>query len=78
MLTLKSLSDSTKIATTGGFGNVFPAICFKTEEYGRKVSEGVIEDSSFYYVKFACPMDVEWDSEEALRLANPALESGVV
>ena len=32
LLTLKSLSDSTKIATTGGFGNVFPAICFKTEE----------------------------------------------
>ena len=62
--------------TTAGFNR--ESICFKTEEYGRKVSEGVIEDSSFYYVKFACPMDVDWDSEEALRLANPALESGVV
>ena len=62
--------------TTAGYNR--ESICFKTEEYGRKVSEGVIEDSSFYYVKFACPMDVEWDSEEALRLANPALESGVV
>lgn len=62
--------------TTAGFNR--ESICFKTEEYGRKVSEGVIDDSSFYYVKFACPMDVEWDSEEALRLANPALESGVV
>ena len=62
--------------TTAGYNR--ESICFKTEEYGRKVSEGVIEDSSFYYVKFACPMDVDWDSEEALRLANPALESGVV
>ena len=62
--------------TTAGYNR--ESICFKTEEYGRKVAEGVIEDSSFYYVKFACPMDVEWDSEEALRLANPALESGVV
>lgn len=62
--------------TTAGYNR--ESICFKTEEYGRKVSEGVIEDSSFYYVKFACPIDIEWDSEEALRLANPALESGVV
>ncbi len=62
--------------TTAGYNR--ESICFKTEEYGRKVSEGVIEDSSFYYVKFACPMDVDWDSEEALRLANPALESGIV
>jgi len=62
--------------TTAGYNR--ESICFKTEEYGRKVSEGVIDDSSFYYVKFSCPMDVEWDSEEALRLANPALESGVV
>jgi phage terminase large subunit-like protein len=62
--------------TTAGYNR--ESICYKTEEYGRKVSEGVIEDSSFYYVKFACPMDVEWDSEEALTLANPALESGVV
>jgi phage terminase large subunit-like protein len=62
--------------TTAGYNR--ESICFKTEEYGRKVSEGVIDDSSFYYVKFACPMDVDWDSEEALRLANPALESGVV
>ena len=62
--------------TTAGYNR--ESICYKTEEYGRKVSEGVIEDSSFYYVKFACPMDVDWDSEEALRLANPALESGVV
>ena len=62
--------------TTAGYNR--ESICYKTEEYGRKVSEGVIDDSSFYYVKFACPMDVEWDSEEALRLANPALESGVV
>ena len=62
--------------TTAGYNR--ESICYKTEEYGRKVSEGVIDDSSFYYVKFAGPMDVEWDREEALRLANPALESGVV
>ncbi len=62
--------------TTAGFNR--ESFCFRLEEYGRKVSEGVIEDSSFYYVKFYCPMDVDWDSEEALRLANPALESGVV
>lgn len=62
--------------TTAGYNR--ESICFKTEEYGRKVSEGIIKDDSFYYVKYACPLDVEWDTEEALRLANPALESGVV
>jgi len=62
--------------TTAGYNR--ESICYKTEDYGLKVSEGVIDDSSFYYIKFACPLDVEWDSEEALKLANPALESGVV
>ena len=62
--------------TTAGYNR--ESICFKTEEYGRKVSEGIIKDDSFYYVKYDCPLDVKWDTEEALRLANPALESGVV
>ena len=62
--------------TTAGYNR--ESICYKTEEYGRKVSGGIIEDDSFYYVKYHCPLDVEWDSEEALVLANPALESGAV
>ena len=62
--------------TTAGFNR--ESICFKTEEYGRKVSEGIIDDDSFYYVKYHCDLETDWTSEEALRMANPGLESGVV
>jgi phage terminase large subunit-like protein len=62
--------------TTAGYNR--ESICKKTEDYGRKVSEGIIKDESFYYIKYDCPLDIDWTSEEALRLANPGLESGVV
>ena len=62
--------------TTAGYNR--ESICKKTEEYGRKVSEGIIEDSSFYFVKYFCDLETDWTSEEALRMANPGLESGVV
>ena len=62
--------------TTAGYNR--ESICYKTEEYGRKVSEGIIKDSSFYYLKYACDLDTDWTSEKALKIANPGLESGVV
>ena len=62
--------------TTAGFNR--ESICYKTEEYGRKVCEEIIDDDSFYYVKYYCDLDTDWTSEEALRMANPGLESGVV
>jgi phage terminase large subunit-like protein len=62
--------------TTAGFNR--ESIAYKTEQYGLKVSEGIIDDSSFYFVKYSCPLDVDWTSEEALRIANPGLESGIV
>jgi phage terminase large subunit-like protein len=62
--------------TTAGFNR--ESFCFKLEEYGRKVSEKILEDSSFYYVKYYCDLETDWTSEEALWLANPGLESGVV
>ncbi len=62
--------------TTAGYNR--ESICYKTEEYGRKVSEGIIKDSSFYYIKYACPLDVDWTSEEALKIANPGLASGII
>ena len=62
--------------TTAGFNR--ESFCFKLETYGRKVAEGIIEDSSFYYVKYYCDLETDWTSEEALRIANPGLESGVV
>jgi phage terminase large subunit-like protein len=62
--------------TTAGYNR--ESICYKTEEYGRKVSEGIIKDSSFYYVKYACDLETDWTSEEALRIANPGIESKVV
>ena len=62
--------------TTAGYNR--ESICYKTEEYGRKVFEGIIKDSSFYYVKYACPLDVDWTSEEALKIANPGLASGII
>ena len=62
--------------TTAGYNR--ESICFKTETYGKKVAEGVIEDHSFYYVKYSCDLETDWTSEEALRMANPGIESGVV
>jgi len=62
--------------TTAGYNR--ESVCYKTEDYGRKVSEGIIKDESFYYIKYDCPLDIDWTSEDALRLANPGLESGVV
>jgi len=62
--------------TTPGYNR--ESICFKTETYGKKVSEGIIEDDSFYFVKYACDLETEWTSEEALRMANPGIESGIV
>ena len=62
--------------TTAGYNR--ESICFKTETYGKKVAEGVIEDDSFYYVKYSCDLETDWTSEEALRMANPGIESGVV
>jgi len=62
--------------TTAGYNR--ESICFKTETYGKKVSEKIIEDDSFYFVKYACDLETEWTSEEALRMANPGIESGVV
>ena len=62
--------------TTAGYNR--ESICFKTETYGKKVADGVIEDDSFYYVKYSCDLETDWTSEEALRMANPGIESGVV
>ena len=62
--------------TTAGYNR--ESFCYRLEEYGRKVSENIIKDDSFYYVKYYCPDDVDWTTEEALRLANPGLDSGVV
>jgi len=62
--------------TTAGYNR--ESICYKTEEYGRKVSEGIIQDDSFYYVKYFCDLETDWTTEEALRIANPGIETGVV
>ena len=70
------LQPLTIAITTAGYNR--ESVCYKTEDYGRKVSEGIIKDESFYYIKYDCPIDTDWTSEEALRLANPGLESGVV
>ena len=62
--------------TTAGYNR--ESICYKTEEYGRKVSEGIIKDETFYYIKYYCDLETDWTTEEALIKANPGLESGVV
>jgi len=62
--------------TTAGYNR--ESICYKTEEYGRKVAEQIIDDSSFYYVKYACDLETDWTSDKALQIANPGLESGIV
>ena len=62
--------------TTAGYDKESP--CYKTQQYGEKVEEGIIKDDTFYNCVFKAPDDMDFMSEEAWRLANPALESGVV
>ena len=63
--------------TTAGYNR--ESICYKTEEYGRKVSEGILlKMIRFYYVKYFCDLETDWTTEEALRIANPGIETGVV
>ena len=62
--------------TTAGYDK--NSICYKIQEYGEKVFNGVIEDDNFYYCVYSTPLDDDWTTEESWRKANPGLDSGIV
>ena len=62
--------------TTAGYDK--NSICYKIQEYGEKVFNGVIEDDNFYYCVYSTPLEDDWTTEESWRKANPGLDSGIV
>ena len=62
--------------TTAGYNK--NSICYKVREYGEKVLAGIIDDPTFYFCEYATPLEDDWTTEEAWKMANPALESGIV
>ena len=62
--------------TTAGYNK--ESICYKTQEYGMKVAEGIIDDPTFYYVNFCASEDDDWTDPEVWKKANPGLEAGVL
>lgn len=57
------------IITTAGDNLAGPCYAFQT--YAQRVLEGVIEDEELFALIYTIDQDVPWDSEEALRMANP-------
>lgn len=70
------LNPLTIAITTAGYNK--NSICWKVREYGEKVYNGVIEDSTFYFCEYATPIDEDWTTEDSWRKANPGLDSGIV
>ena len=62
--------------TTAGYNK--ESICYKIKDYGDKVSKGIIEDPTFYYVDFGAEEDEDWTLEETWKKANPGIDSGMV
>ncbi len=62
--------------TTAGYNK--ESICYKIKDYGDKVSKGIIDDPTFYYVDFGAEEDEDWTLEETWKKANPGIDSGMV
>ena len=48
------------------------SLCYKLWQYGKRLESGEQQDDAFYFRCFSAPEDLEWDSAEAARAANPA------
>ncbi len=48
------------------------SLCYKLWQYGRRIESGEIQDEQFYFRWFTAPEDLQWDSVEAAKAANPA------
>lgn len=57
--------------TTAGFNRL--SICYKQNEYGQKVLEGVLEDDSFFIYIATIDKDDDWEAEKNWAKANPGL-----
>lgn len=62
--------------TTAGYNK--ESICYKTQDYGKKVADGIIEDDSFYYCVYAADLEDDWTDPETWRKANPCLDAGII
>jgi hypothetical protein len=64
------LGISTAGARTNSNGE--ESLCYKLFQYGKRIESGEQQDDAFYFRSFSAPDDLEWDSPEAARVANPA------
>ena len=48
------------------------SLCYKLWQYGKRLESGEQKDDAFYFRSFSAPEELEWDSVEAAREANPA------
>jgi len=55
--------------TTPGYDKL--SLCYNRYEYALKINNGIIEDDSFWGVIYDTPGDMDIQSEETWRLANP-------
>ena len=64
------LGISTAGARTNSNGD--DSLCYRLFQYGKRIETGEQKDDAFYFRCFSAPDDLEWDSPEAAKAANPA------
>ncbi len=62
--------------TTAGYDK--NSLCYKLQDYGQKVFDGIIEDPTFFFCVYSADIEDDWTKEDAWRKANPGLESGII
>lgn len=63
------------VITTAGDNLAGP--CYAFQQYAQRVLEGLIEDEELFVLIYTVDADVPWDSEDALRMANPNMDVSV-
>lgn len=48
------------------------SLAFRLWQYGMRIQSGEITDDAFFFRYYTAPEDLEWDSAEAAKVANPA------
>ena len=62
--------------TTAGYNK--ESLCYKIQEYGDKVSKGIIDDPTFYYCVYGADIEDDWTDKKIWIKANPGIKSGMV
>jgi phage terminase large subunit-like protein len=60
--------------TTAGYDR--NSICWELHDYAEKVSNGVVDDPSFFGYVIGAPAEADWRDEKVWKAANPAIGSG--